>query len=216
MDDRAPPTPLPPPDPRPNRRAFLRRALRTGLVSAAAIGGGALAIRLGGYPIDERRAAYLRVLSPWHVLVLDAVATRMCLADVPYHAPGAPPPPATVGVAEFIDGFVAKAHPTVQRDIQGLLALVEHLWPLRCGYAHRFTSLDAEAQDDVLTRMERASIGMIRGAFQGLKTLIMMGYWRDPRTWGVLRYDGPQVRRPDGGWTPLRFRPLAVRKVEGP
>lgn len=194
---------------RPSRRAFLRRALRGGAVAAVALGGSALAIRLGGYDLDERRAAYLRILSPWHVVVLDAVAARLCLADVPYDAVGAPPPPSAVGVSEFVDAFVAASHPTVQRDVQGLIALVEHLWPLRCGYARRFSGLDAAAQDDVLARMESASVGLVRGAFQGLKTLIMMGYWRDPRTWGVLGYDGPQVRRPEGGWTKLRYRPLA-------
>jgi hypothetical protein len=198
----------PAPSESPSRRAFLRKLVRGGLATVAAVAGGALAIRLGGYAVDDRRAAYLKVLSPWHLAVLDAVSARLCLADVPYDAIGAPPRPADVGVAEFVDAFVAAAHPTVQRDVQGLLALVEHLWPLRCGHAHRFTQLDATAQDDVLAKMEGASIGLVRGAFQGLKTLVMMGYWRDPRTWGVLRYDGPEVARPDGGWTPIRFRPV--------
>lgn len=198
----------------PSRRTFLRKAVLGGLATAAALGGGALAIRLGGYAVDDRRAAYLKVLSPWHLAVLDAVSARLCLADVPYDAIGAPPRPADVGVAEFVDAFVAASHPTVQRDVQGLIALVEHLWPLRCGHAHRFTRLDAAAQDDVLAKMESASIGLVRGAFQGLKTLVMMGYWRDPRTWGVLGYDGPEVARPDGGWTPIRFRPVISSSPE--
>ncbi len=186
------------------RRAFLRAVL----AGTAVVAGTALASRLGGYDVDFRRAAYLKTLSPWHLAVLDAVAARLCLADVPYDSIGAPPHPSEVGVSEFVDAFVAAAHPTVQRDVKGLLALVEHLWPLRCGYAHRFTRLDAAAQDDVLAKMESASIGLVRGAFAGLKTLVMMGYWRDARTWGVLDYDGPLVGRPAGGFTPLRYRPL--------
>jgi hypothetical protein len=29
---------------------------------------------------------------------------------------------------------------------------------------------------------------------------LLMGYYRDPRTWRILRYDGPLVNRPDEGW----------------
>jgi len=36
---------------------------------------------------------------------------------------------------------------------------------------------------------------------------VMMGYYRDPRTWGVLGYDGPLMNRPEGGWVPLRHKP---------
>ena len=41
---------------------------------------------------------------------------------------------------------------------------------------------------------------LLRGAFDGLKSLVFMGYYRDPRTWRILGYDGPRVNRPDEGW----------------
>ena len=54
--------------------------------------------------------------------------------------------------------------------------------------------------------MESSSIELIQGAFFGLKSVVMMGYYRDPRTWGVLGYDGPRVERPAAGWVPLTHR----------
>ncbi|MBL8609283.1 MAG: hypothetical protein JNL38_18280 [Myxococcales bacterium] len=41
---------------------------------------------------------------------------------------------------------------------------------------------------------------LLRGGFAGLKSLIFMGYYRDPRTWAILGYDGPRVGRPERGW----------------
>jgi len=110
-------------------------------------------------------------------------------------------------VGEFFDTFVAASDPSIARDCRALIGFVEHAWPFACGELHRFTSLPSERQDALLTQMESSSIELVRGAFHSLKSLLMMGYWRDPRTWGVLRYDGPLVNRPPDGWTPRRYLP---------
>lgn len=148
----------------------------------------------------------MRALAPWEIAVVDAVADRMCLADVPYDAPGAPPTPRECEVVEFVDDFVASSEPAIQRELHAAIGSVEHIFPFIIGSPRRFTSLSAEDRDRVLSAMDNASIDLVRGCFSGLKSLVMMGYYRDPRTWGVLGYDGPQVKRPEGGWVPLRFK----------
>jgi len=147
----------------------------------------------------------LRALAPWQLAVIDAIAARMCAADVAYDSPGAPPTPLEVGVGEFFDAFVAGSSRAMARDCLAVLGFAEHAWPLACGELHRFTALDANRQDALLAKMEASSNDLVSGAFHSLKSLTMMGYWRDPRTWGVIGYDGPLVNRPPDGWTPKRY-----------
>jgi len=197
---------LSPTAPEPARRTFLRRVVRGGAALALLGSCGTLAaIRSSGYSVDPARASVLKTCAPWQLVVLDAIAARMCLADVPYDAKGAPPTPREVGVSEFVDAFLAEAPAPVRRDFLALVGAVEHAYPLLCGHRRRFSALPTDQQDRVLTQMETSSVGLVRGAFAGLKSLLMMGYWRDPRTWGVIGYDGPLVNRPDSGWVPAKY-----------
>lgn len=182
-----------------SRRSFLRSGLAWAVVGATGL---AALVRVTGYDRSDRRIAGLRALSPWQLAVVDALADRMCAPDVP----GQAPTPREVEVALFVDAFVAESAPEVQRDLHAAFGALEHAFPALAGEVHRFTALSAERQDAVLVAMERSSIGLVRGAFHGLKSLVMMGYYRDPRTWGVLDYDGPFVARPTEGWVPLRYR----------
>ncbi len=191
--------------PDPGRRRVLRAL---GLGGLASVAGAIATIRTTGYEVDPARVAKLRFLRPWQLVVVDAAAARICLADVPYDAPGAPPTPREVQVGEFIDAFLAAASEPIQKDASSLFGFLEHGWPLACGHLHRFTALDAAAQDHVLGSLESSRLGMLRGCFHGLKSMVMMGYYRDPRTWGVLGYDGPLVNRPLDGWTEKRHLPV--------
>jgi len=168
--------------------------------------GVATMLRTGGYDRSDRRIAYLRALPWWQLAVVDAFADRVCAADVAYDAPGAPPTPSEVDVTLFVDAYVADSAPEIRRDLLAAFGALEHAFPALAGEAHRFTALSPARQDDVLRALERSPIDLVRGAFNGLKCLVMMGYYRDPRTWGVLGYDGPLVMRPIGGWVPLRYR----------
>jgi len=183
------------------------------MTALAVIGTGSVLaiVRTTGYTVDPARVAKLRVLSPWQLVLVDALLARFCAPDVAYGEDGAPPSPSEVGAAEFIDEYVASADKPVRRDLLALFSLVEHGYPLACGERHRFTSLDPQAQDRVLARMEASSVDMLRGAFGALKSIALMAYYRDPRTWGVLGYDGPLVGRPEKGWTPVRFVPKERR-----
>lgn len=189
------------------RRRFLSRTARAGLALATMSGASVCAlVRTSGYVVDPARAARLRALAPWQLVVVDALADRFCAADVPPSDPGAPPTPREVGVSEFVDAFLAEAESDVRRECLALFGLVEHAYPLSCGHARRFSALSTAAQDDVLRKMAGSASVLLRGAFAGCKSLFMMGYYRDPRTWGVLGYDGPRKGRPEGGWVPVRFR----------
>jgi len=47
---------------------------------------------------------------------------------------------------------------------------------------------------------EGADTDLLRAGFDGLRSLVFMGYYRDARTWSIAGYDGPLVNRPAGGW----------------
>lgn len=150
-------------------------------------------VRTGGYASP---AAPLVSLEPWHHAVVAAAARRIANAD----RTGVVSPD-EVDVAGFVDRYVAEMAPAVRADLKNLFAYLEHIAPLRSGYANRFTSLPDDAKDKVLMHLEQADETLLRGGFAGLKSLVFMGYYRDPRTWSILGYDGPTKNRPVGGWS---------------
>lgn len=182
---------------------------RSFLLGSIAMSGAAISavVRVVWYDRSDRRIASMRALSAWEVAVVDALAERICAADVPYDSPGAPPRPRECEVVEFVDAFIAESEPAIARDLHSALGAIEHAFPVMIGSASRFSTLSPERQDRVLSAMEASSVELVRGCFAGVKSLVMMGYYRDPRTWGVLGYDGPMVARPAGGWVPLRHKP---------
>ncbi len=91
-------------------------------------------------------------------------------------------------------------HPGLKRDLGRFLGYLEHLAPAAVGLGSRFSRLDAADQDRVLASLESSSSDLLRAGFEGLKSLVFMGYYRDPRTWSILGYDGPMVGRPARGW----------------
>jgi hypothetical protein len=137
------------------------------------------------------------VLSPWQYVVVQSVARRIAAPD---REDAAIPTTDETDVAGFVDRYVARLPRPLRRDLLRALAFVEHLAPLGVGLASRFTRLSASDQDRVLASLESSDQDLLRGAFDGLKSLVFMGYYRDPRTWRILGYDGPRVDRPDAGW----------------
>ena len=153
-------------------------------------------VRTRGYSVSVERASRLEVLSPWQLVVVEHVARRIAAPD----RDGVPTADDT-DVAGFIDTYVARMDPSLRRDLLRLLAYVEHLAPIASGFSSRFTLLGAGDQDKVLSALESSSQDLLRGGFDGLKSLVFMGYYRDARTWTILGYDGPLVNRPSGGWS---------------
>jgi hypothetical protein len=151
-------------------------------------------VRTRGYAIAPGRR--LDALRPWQFVVLQHVARRIAAPDRPSGVVGVD----EVDVVGFADAWVSRMGGRARRDLGRLLAYLEHVAPLVAGFVSRFTRLDSSAQDAVLASLERSSNDLLRAGFEGVKALVFLGYYRDARTWSMLGYDGPLVRRPAGGW----------------
>jgi hypothetical protein len=178
------------------RRRFLKAGV--GAAVLVATGGVAALVRTRGYDLPPERVSKLVYLAPWQVIVLEHVARRIAAPDRPGDA--SIPSADDVDVVGFLDGYIARMRDKVRRDIGRLLAYVEHVAPIRIGLWTRFSRLGPVDQDRVLADLEASGEDLLRGGFDGLKSLVFMGYYRDARTWKILGYDGPLVGRPAQGW----------------
>jgi hypothetical protein len=174
------------------RRKWLGSLLIGGTL--AALGGAVAFFRTAGYDGLPVSTAALRVLTPWQYAVVRAVARRVVAAD---RAEGVPSPD-EVGVTEFVDGYLVEMRPALRRDVFRLLRYIEQLAPLGSGYKDRFTELSQDEQDEVLLALEASRFDPLRAGFQAMKGLVMMGYYRDARTFSILGYGGPFVLDPPG------------------
>jgi len=175
-----------------SRRRFIGAAVAGALTLAAGIA----VVRTRGYGL--RAGVRLAAMTPWQYVVVEHAARRITAPDRPGDA--SVPSADDVGVAAFVDAWMVRMPARVRRDLGRFLAYVEHVAPLSAGFAARFTHLDPVSQDRVLGRIESSSYDLLRAGFDGLKSLVFIGYYRDARTWGLLGYDGPLVGRPPGGW----------------
>ncbi len=177
-------------------RISRRRALGWAVIFGAFAAAGTLLTkaRTSGYaPRPTSSGAFL----PWQYALVQAASRRIALADQ-----AGVPTPDEVGVADFMDRYVAEMPAHLRTDLAQLFAYIEHIAPLRSGFVRRFTELGAPEQDKVLAQLESADETLLRGGFAGLKALVFMGYYRDPRTWKIMAYDGPTKNRPASGWAP--------------
>jgi len=167
------------------------------LAAALVVAGSAVAIvRTRGYIVPKDRK--LMALTAWQYEVVGHAARRIVAPDRPFDP--TIPSADELDVAGFVDGWVFRLPARVQRDLGRFLAFVEHLAPLGVGFGSRFTRLGPAQQDSVLSSLESSSSDLLRAGFDGLRSLVFMGYYRDARTWGIVSYDGPLVNRPSGGW----------------
>jgi hypothetical protein len=175
------------------RRAFIGAVVGTALV----IGGSAIALtRRGGYALPAGRK--LAVLAPWQFVVVEHAARRIAAPD--READPFIPTADELDVASFVDDWLTRLPARVRRDLGRFLAYVEHVAPMGIGSMARFTRLSEEDQDRVLASVESSSSDLLRAGFDGLRSLVFLGYYRDPRTWRIIGYDGPLVGRPQAGW----------------
>jgi hypothetical protein len=137
--------------------------------------------------------ARLKVLKPWQYVLVRDLARRIVAPD---QVEGVPSPD-DVGVAEFADSYLFGLSLGMRRELLRLLVVVEQLAPLGSGLWRRFTELAPPDQDRVLAAMESSHLDDFRAGFVALKSLVMLGYYRDPATFGILGYQGPLLGRPD-------------------
>jgi hypothetical protein len=168
-----------------------RRFLRTSLLGGALLGSAALVGRhLSGYSLDERLTRRLRALTAKEFLVFQAVMRRMVAPD----QPGAPTAD-EVQAALFVDGYLTKLDEGSRSDVRALLHLLEHGSGLFRFRTSRFTHMTAVEQDATLSDWEHSRWALRRRGFAALKTMAMLGYWRDDRTWPLIGYTGPMIGR---------------------
>lgn len=183
-----------------SRRGFLKVGLAGGalLSGATVLGLGAI-----GYSAPPRVAERLVHLSHKEYLVLRACVDRIV---GPLPAPTLPLDEYRVATtadaddpALFLDGFLRFFDAPTRRELKGLLHLIEHSTSIfgsdAGGRLRRFTGLTGEEQDQVLREWQSSSLTIRRQCFQGLRSLVFMGFYRDPRTFAALGYDGPTLRR---------------------
>jgi hypothetical protein len=175
-----------------------RRKLLAG-VGALLVGASSVVafFRTRGYELAPEIAGRLRSLEPWEYIFVEHAARRICAAD---REDASIPTSDDTRVADFADAYIAALPDDLKSDLKNLLLLVEHLAPLACGLSKRFSELAAADQDRVLASLEANDETLLRGGFAGLKSLLFMGYYRDPRTWHMLGYAGPRLDRPALGW----------------
>ena len=177
-----------------------RRLLQLGVVGGAIVATGSVVafFRTRGYAIAPERERTLVTLSVWQVVVVEHAARRITAPD----APGERSVPTSddTDVAGFIDVYASRLPRDMQRDLLRFFAFLEHMAPLALKLGSRFSRLAPEDQDRVLASLEKADTPLLRAGFEGLKSLVFMGYYRDPRTWKILDYAGPWVNRPEKGW----------------
>jgi hypothetical protein len=179
--------------PKPSRRQILRSAVGLALVALAS---GVALGRTRGYSAPAGRK--LLWMSAWQWNVVEQAARRITAPDGP--GPGRAPTSDETDVAGFFDAWVARMPERLRRDLGRFLAYLEHVAPLAAGHASRFTRLSPDVQDVVLASLEASRHDLLRAGFDGLKSLVFIGYYRDLRTWSLVGYDGPLVGRPEGGW----------------
>jgi hypothetical protein len=167
-----------------------RRLLRTGLVGGALLGLFAVLGRnLTGYqlPVGAPRP---RTLSEKELLVLSAISARIV-------APDAPDAPFADGMhlARWLDGYLAGLDAALLADVRALLHFVEHGGPLFRLRATRFTRMDFTEQDRTLAAFATSPLAIRRQGLQALRALAFLAYYRDDRTFAMLGYPGPMVKR---------------------
>jgi hypothetical protein len=169
-----------------SRRKLLKAAIAFGVVGAAASVG--VFVRTRGYVVPA--GTRLASLDPWEWIVVREMARRVCEPDREGVVTAD-----DVDVAGFVDAFAAKMPARMRRDVGRFLGYVEHVAPIANGHATRFSRLAPADQTRVLSAIESHENHLLRGGFDGVKSLLFMGYYRDARTWAVIGYEGPLVRR---------------------
>lgn len=187
------------------RRVISRRGfLKLGLGGAALLSGATvLGIGAVGYDVERRVAERLVYLSTKEYCVLKACVDRIV---GPLPAPTSSIEQVRIAdVADaddpalFIDGFLRFFDAPTRFELKGLMHLVEHSASIfgsnAAGRLRRFTGLLGDEQDQVLREWQSSSLTIRRQGFQGLRSLVFIGFYRDPRTFAALGYDGPTLER---------------------
>ncbi|HVO25101.1 MAG TPA: gluconate 2-dehydrogenase subunit 3 family protein [Candidatus Margulisiibacteriota bacterium] len=169
-----------------DRRRFLKRSAG----GIALLGFGSLLP--AGCTRYPKPPTHLRFLDPREYAIINTLAERLLDAA---GAIGAENGQIDVGVS--VDAVVADWDTDAQGQLRTMLRVFEHgtyLFDLR---RKRFTRLTAAEQDQYLAGWMNSTLGVRRVVFRALKLLVAAGFYREPRAWTPIGYDGPWLGRID-------------------
>ncbi len=186
------------------RRSFLKTGLIGGAV-VAAVGAAGLALWSGDTSVRPRRP--LASLPERAFPVLVAVAARVLKGTT------ADP----VEIAHRVDEALRFASPESRKDLADVFGLLENALAglLLRGQARPFTLLDEREQDAALLAWRDSRIGLLRGAYHGVRKLCLAAHHASPASWAEVGYAGPAIQKPAP--PPIEaHRPLLVDEAAPP
>lgn len=182
-----------------SRRRFLRWTL-LGAASVTAVGAGVVAV-LRRSPADDMPVPdTLRHLSAseYHLFA------RALSVLLPVQGT-ALPAVSEIPVLETIDSMIGMLAPGVRKELAAGLTLFDHGALVSGWHGKRFVDLDDAAVHDYFERWSRGNT-IQKALATVVKKFVYVAYWRDPRTWPAIEFDGPVSDRwgiPSLGNTPL-------------
>jgi len=182
-----------------SRRRFLRWTL-LGAASFTAVGAGVVAV-LRRSPVDDMPV-------PDTLRHLSASEYHLFARALPVLLPvqgTALPAVSEIPVLETIDSMIGMLAPGVRKELAAGLTLFDHGALVSGWHGKRFVDLDDEAVHDYFERWSRGNT-IQKALATVVKKFVYVAYWRDPRTWPAIEFDGPVSDRwgiPSLGNTPL-------------
>lgn len=159
---------------------------RRRLLVRASLGG--LALGLGGLTLHQSTG--YAGLSDYAPVALSTKELSVLLAAGEVVLAGLDPDLVPTA-ARWADGYVGRQSTWLRREIKALLHLFEHAPPLLGAGFSRATRLSPEARADYLARWQTSERALLRQGYAGLKSILFMGAYRDPRAWAHCLYGGP-------------------------
>ncbi|MCB1836235.1 MAG: hypothetical protein KDH99_01330 [Alcanivoracaceae bacterium] len=189
-----------------SRRRFLRWTL-LGAASVTAVGAGVVAV-LRRSPVDDMPV-------PDTLRHLSASEYHLFARALPVLLPvqgTALPAVSDIPVLETIDSMIGMLAPGVRKELAAGLTLFDHGALVSGWHGKRFVDLDDEAVHDYFERWSRGNT-IQKALATVVKKFVYVAYWRDPRTWPAIEFDGPVSDRwgiPSLGNTPLPVEPASA------
>jgi hypothetical protein len=127
------------------------------------------------------------VLTPAHLRTIRALGDTL----IPSLADGDP----TGGdvLPDALDDFVRHLEPTKRRQLGMVLTIFDLTAVPR--YGRRFANLSPERRSRYVEGWMTSRLAMRRVIFRSLRMMCSMLYFQDPRSWPLVKYDGPMVKR---------------------
>jgi len=102
-----------------------------------------------------------------------------------------------LAVEAIIERTLADRPAKIRRQLRLFLRTIDLLPVARTG--RRFRALGPERRREVLERLERSRLLLVRRGFWGLRTLVFMGYYARPEAAAAIGYDASAL-----GWEAVR------------